>query len=221
VKKIDFPWTIAVAMLAIAATACAFASPSVTDALRADERIFDGQWWRLVTGPFLHATWAHLARDLALVAIAGTAYEGPLASRKLQLFAGGLVLPALTVLVSRDADWYCGLSGLSHALLAAALSFEFVRRRGVARAVVGLLCAIAATKPLFELVTGAPAFAMTLGANVAQVPLAHAIGVAVGIACGLAAGRDYKRATRPPNGKVRRSSVLSSSRYITPTSRPS
>ncbi len=187
-KRFDFPWTVTALVLAVLATACAFASPAIRSALVADERIFDGQWWRLVSGPFVHATWGHLVRDLALVAIAGIAYEGPLAAKKLYVFAGGIVLPAIAVLIARDAEWYCGLSGLSHALLAAALSYEVVRRRGAARAIVLVLCAIAAAKPIYELVTGAPAFAMSLGDGVMQVPLAHVVGVCVGIACGLAAG---------------------------------
>ena len=187
--KLDFRWTFTVAALASIATALAFASPFVRDTLVADGRIFEGQWWRLVTGPFVHATWGHLVRDLALVMIAGVAYEAPLANVKLRLFVGGLILPALAVLVARGADWYCGLSGLSHALLAAALAYEFMRRRGVARAIVLGLCTIAAAKPIYELVTGAPAFAMSLGDGVTQVPLAHVVGVVVGIACGLRAGR--------------------------------
>nr|MBA3500840.1 rhomboid family intramembrane serine protease [Deltaproteobacteria bacterium] len=113
--RFDFRWTAVVIALAIVATASAFASPAVRDALVADGRIFEGQWWRLVTGPFIHATWGHLVRDLALVAIAGIAYEGPLAARKLHVFGGGIIVPALAVLVARDAAWYCGLSGLSHA----------------------------------------------------------------------------------------------------------
>jgi len=194
-RTFDFRWTAIVAALAVVATAGAFWSPSLRDALVADQRIFDGQWWRLVTGPFVHATPGHLVRDLALVAIAGVAYEGPLASHKLPLFAGGVILPALGVLVARDAAWYCGLSGLSHALLAAALSYEVVRRRDAARAVVLALCAIAAAKPIYELATGAPAFAMSLGDGVVQVPLAHVVGVLVGIACGLAAGGHSMTAT--------------------------
>lgn len=184
--RFDFRWTVAIGVLAIAATIASFASPAARDALVADGRIFDGQWWRLVTGPLVHATWGHLVRDLALVAIAGVAYEGPLDRHKLGLFAAGLVLPPLAVLVAEDARWYCGLSGLSHALLAAALSYEFTRRRGTARLIVLALCAIAATKPIYELATGAPAFAMSLGEGVVQVPLAHVVGVLVGIAAGYA-----------------------------------
>lgn len=215
-RALDWPWTLAIAVIAFTATGASFASASARDALVADGRVFDGQWWRLVTGPFVHATWGHVVRDLALVMIAGVAYEAPLASRKLALFAGGLVLPALAVLAAGDADWYCGLSGLSHALLAAALSYEVMRRRGIARAIVLTLCAIAAVKPLYELVTGVPAFAMSLGPGVIQVPLAHAVGVALGIACGLAAGRDYRRAVNPPNGSTVRSPPTTSA----PRSRP-
>lgn len=181
-KRIDCPWTLGVIVLAIFATAFAH-----RDLIVADGRVFDGQLWRLVTGPFVHATGGHLVRDLALVAIAGIAYEAPLARVKRALFGAGVVVPALAVLASGRVDWYCGLSGLSHALLAAALSFELVRRRGAARAFAGGLCAIAALKPLYELATGSPAFAMSLGEGVVQVPLAHVAGVLVGIACGLAA----------------------------------
>ncbi|TMQ08081.1 MAG: hypothetical protein E6J90_30185 [Deltaproteobacteria bacterium] len=106
------------------------------------------------------------------------------------------------MLAAGDARWYCGLSGLSHALLAAALSYEFAVRRGVARAIVAALGAAAAAKLLYEVATGAPAFATSLG--IAQVPLAHAVGVCIGIACGLGAGRErhpamYACASHPPS----------------------
>lgn len=187
--RCDFPWTLAVSALATVATAAGFASARVADALVADGRIAHGQLWRAATGPLLHATWGHLVRDVALVALAGAAYEAPLRSRRAPLFAAGLVLPAIAVLAAGRVDWYCGLSGLSHALLAAALAYEAIRRRGAARAGVIALGAVAACKPIYELVTGAPAFAMALGAGVTQVPLAHAVGALVGVACGRSAAR--------------------------------
>jgi rhomboid family GlyGly-CTERM serine protease len=193
-SRCDCPWTLAVVALAIGATAAALASEAVADAAVADARIAHGQLWRAVTGPFVHATWGHLVRDLALVALAGVAYEAPMRSRRALLFISGLVLPGLAVLAAGDAQWYCGLSGLSHALLAAALSYELANRAGPARTLVAVLCAVCALKPIYELVTGAPAFAMSLGPNVVQVPLAHAVGVIVGIPCGLLAARDRARA---------------------------
>ncbi|MEO8551601.1 MAG: rhomboid family intramembrane serine protease [Kofleriaceae bacterium] len=182
------------------ATAAAFAWPGVQDLLVADGRIAHGQLWRAVTGPLVHATWGHLVRDLALVCVAGVAYEAPL-GRKLLLFGGGLGLPCLAVLAAGQARWYCGLSGLSHALLAAALSFEAMRRTGAIRAAVLVLGAIAAVKPLYELVTGAPAFAMALGDGVHQTPLAHAVGVGVGIVCVISMRtRDRNYRSRAPHG---------------------
>lgn len=192
--RCDFAWTLAVALAAIAATAAAFAAPGIGDALIADGRIAGGEPWRAATGPLVHATWGHLVRDLALVVLAGAAYEAPLRSRRALLFAGGLVVPPIAVLAAGDARWYCGLSGLSHALLAAALTFELGHRRGAARAVVFALCAACAIKPVYELATGAPAFAMSLGPGIVQVPLAHAAGAIVGIVCGALASRDRRGA---------------------------
>lgn len=177
------------------ATTAAFAWPGVQDLLVADGRIAHGQLWRAVTGPLVHATWGHLVRDLALVCLAGVAYEAPLA-RKWLLFGGGLVVPGLAVLAAGEARWYCGLSGLSHALLAAALAFEAMRRTGAVRAAVLVVCAIAAIKPLYELVTGAPAFAMALGVDVHQTPLAHAVGVGIGILGGVTSTRTRDRSFR-------------------------
>ncbi|MDQ3370434.1 MAG: hypothetical protein M3680_33860, partial [Myxococcota bacterium] len=99
-----------------------------------------------------------------------------------------LALPAVAVLATGTAAWYCGTSGLSHALLAAALVFELVRRRGPARVAVAAILLVSATKPLYEIVTGAPAFPMDLGPDVRQVPLAHLVGVLVGVLAGTAAG---------------------------------
>lgn len=192
--RCDFPWTLAVCGVAVIATAGALASRGVAGALIADARIAHGQPWRALTGPLVHATWGHLIRDLALVAIAGVAYEAPLRSRRTLLFAGGLVVPPLAVLAAGDVQWYCGLSGLSHALLAAALCHEASCRRGAVRVFVLALCAVAACKPLYELVAGGPAFAMSLGDGVVQAPLAHATGALVGIACGMLTGRDRARA---------------------------
>jgi membrane associated rhomboid family serine protease len=69
--RCDFPWTLAVSALATVATAAGSASARVVDALVADARIAHGQLWRAATGPLLHATWGHLVRDVALVALAG------------------------------------------------------------------------------------------------------------------------------------------------------
>ncbi|MCB9558989.1 MAG: rhombosortase [Kofleriaceae bacterium] len=155
----------------------------VADAARLDA----GQWWRAATGPLVHATWGHLVRDLALMLIAGVAYEQPLRRGFVALLASALVLPTLAVIVVDGAPAYYGLSGVSHALLAAALAYELGARRGRGRAYVAALAALGAIKVGYELITGAPAFPMALGHGIRQAPLAHAVGAAIGVGFGVAA----------------------------------
>jgi rhomboid family GlyGly-CTERM serine protease len=182
-KRVDFPWTLVIAVLAVIATAWG------ADLLVADaERVRDGQVWRLITGPFVHATWGHLARDLCVGGIAGIAYEQPMRRWWPMLCGLALVIPAALVILDGAAG-YGGLSGVSHAFIAAALAFEVRRRRGRARAYVLALAAIGAVKIGYELITGAPAFPMDLGPGVQQAPLAHAAGVVVGAIVGLQAAR--------------------------------
>jgi rhomboid family GlyGly-CTERM serine protease len=196
--RLDFPWTLAVAAAAVVATAIAL-SASPADHRVARAMLAEGHtWrepWRALTGPLVHATWGHLVRDVALTLIVGVAYEAPLGRRWPALIAAGLVLPALAVLAS-GAGVYYGLSGLSHALLAAALGFELRRRRGRARGYVAIVAAGLAIKVGYELVTGAPAFPMDLGPGVRQVPLAHAVGVALGALIGGVSGRGSRRSRR-------------------------
>jgi hypothetical protein len=161
-SRIDYPWTLAIAGLAVIATA-----------------------WHLeggaaISGPLVHATWGHLVRDLALTLLAGVAYEAPMRRVWPALIAVGLVAPWAAV-IATGAPGYYGLSGLSHALLAAALTFELRRRHGRIRAYVAVLAAAGAAKLLYEAATASPAFPMDLGPGVHQVPIAHLVGAAVGV----------------------------------------
>jgi rhomboid family GlyGly-CTERM serine protease len=181
--KLDFRITAALAVTAIVATA------TRPDVALADHRIFDGEVWRAVTGSFVHATWGHLVRDLALVAFLGIVYEAPLGRRRFTLLVlAGLILPTLATLAFTPSTYYTGLSGLSHALFGAAIAHELVHRRGRARLLVIAIGLVLLPKIVYELATGAPAFPMDLGSGVRQVPLAHAIGVATGLAAVVVAG---------------------------------
>jgi len=182
-RDLDFPWTLTIAVVAVVATAIAPAWMTGDAA-----RIRDGELWRLATGPFVHTTWGHLARDLCVGGIAGVAYEQPLRARWPLLVALALVVPSAAVILDGAAG-YAGLSGLSHAFVAAALAFEARRRRGRVRAYVLVLAALGAAKLGYEVITGAPAFPMDLGPGVHQAPLAHAAGAIVGAAVGLTGGR--------------------------------
>lgn len=181
------PWTIGLALAATAASALALVhvAPLVapwigplTGALTATGDQVAAQPWRLLVGPLIHGTWGHLGRDLALVVLLGLAYE-PVLPRWPALIAAGLALPTLAALAGGAAT-YLGLSGLGHALLAAALVHELRHRRGTGRVLVAAIGALALAKVGFELISGRPAFPLALGPGGFQDPLAHAAGLAVG-----------------------------------------
>lgn len=177
--RIDFPWTAAVCAAALVATACAAAGWGA-DALVSDRRLLGGELWRALTGPLVHATWAHLVRDVSLTAIVGIAYEQPLARRCPALILLGLAVPTFVSLMAGGVSIYYGLSGLSHALIAAAAGVELALRRGPARLLAGAVAAALVAKVGYELISGSPAFFMDLGEGVRQLPIAHAAGAAVG-----------------------------------------
>jgi rhomboid family GlyGly-CTERM serine protease len=172
--KLDFPWTVAIAAVAVIATLL------VPDGMIADGRAL-AEPWRLVTGPFVHATPSHLVRDLCLTGLVGVVYEHPLRRAWPWLVLAGLVVPSGLVLAGGDVTAYFGLSGLSHALLAAALGLELTRRRGAELAWVAAIFVAFTAKVAFETATGAPVFPLDLG-EVKAVPHAHAAGAIVGYA---------------------------------------
>lgn len=190
--RLDVPLTVVIAAAAVAITAIAQTTGPAgapTRWLVADGgAIAHGELWRLITGPFVHVTWGHLVRDLALVVIPAIAYEPAFGRRWPGLVGAGLVVPAVVVLASGVPAYY-GLSGLSHAVLAAALAFELRGRRGAARGYVAVLVVLGVIKIGSELWTGSAAFPMDLGPGVRQSPLAHAVGGLLGLALGWRAAR--------------------------------
>jgi len=178
-STIDWPWTAAVAVAGVLATAAA-AGGLVADA----DAVRAGELWRLATGSLVHATAGHLVRDVGLLVIVGAAYERTL-RRGFGVLIGLLLVGPPIAVFCADPDLRCyyGLSGLTHGLIAAALAFELSRRR--APWWVWAIAGAFAFKLAFELATGAPLFPMSLGPGVRQVPVAHAAGAAIGTAWAL------------------------------------
>ena len=188
-RGLDWKLTFAIAVTAAVVTAIALATGPDGAAARwlvADrDALARGELWRAITGPFVHVTWGHLVRDLALVLVPGIAYEAAFGRRWRLVIVAGLIVPALVVVATGTPAYY-GLSGLSHACLAATLGYELRHRTGPTRWYVVALLAAGIGKIGYELATGAPAFAMDLGPGVHQATLAHAAGGALGLALALA-----------------------------------
>ena len=176
-------WTLLTAALAVLATACALSGSTVAGWLVADaSAIGDGQSWRLVTGPFVHATAGHLLWDGAILMIAGALYEDRMRSMWPALLALGIVVPTAAVFVWHpDLAGYYGLSGLNYALIFAAIAFE-VRRGNRSWYVVAAALGFSA-KIVWQLATaGAGILPMHVAGGVPTITAAHVAGAIIGVA---------------------------------------
>lgn len=120
---------LAAGLIAVLSAALQFAG---LDAVCAWDReaLANGEAWRLVTGHLVHLGWSHLLLNLAglalIVWIVGRAWD----------MQGWLVVSLVTIGVigvgfwalNPELEWYVGLSGLLHGLLAAGLVVGVVRR---------------------------------------------------------------------------------------------
>lgn len=136
------------------------------------EMVALGEWWRLVTHPFVHVGWYHLIMDGA--AVVTLWYLMSPCSRLMRAVVAacsGVGCLAAVALLSADADLYgfCGLSGVAHGLsiylglswLCRSLSRETLRKERNSRLALvgGLLVLISVTKVMIEVSSGTVLFA--------------------------------------------------------------
>lgn len=138
--------------------------------------IASGEWWRLLTGHWVHSDPQHALWDIAALLIFGLLFEARLGWRL------PLVLLLATAGVDAWAWWgqpelqrYCGLSGILNGLLAAGL---YRMWRDFPHPVVPLTAAAAILKILLETQSGDALFTQTAWAS---LPLAHAAGFLSGM----------------------------------------
>ncbi|MCC5858627.1 MAG: rhombosortase [Ectothiorhodospiraceae bacterium] len=139
----------------------------------------EGNWWRGLTCHWVHLGTAHLALNLAGLAVAVLIAGQWLGGGGLLLatLLGAAMVPAGLYVLDSHLDWYVGLSGLIHAIWAAgALRGVLAYRSLAAWAFLGLL----AVKTIAEIQAGAhPALAELIGGAV--IVQAHWYGAAGGV----------------------------------------
>jgi rhomboid family GlyGly-CTERM serine protease len=118
----------------------------------------EGEWWRVLTHPFVHVTWYHLLLDGAAFFL--LYYESktqPLFRRMAYLFASGagsLLIPLFTDLDLAQKG-LCGLSGIGHGLMVVCALDLTSRREDELLARIGLIYfALVIGKTLVEALTG-------------------------------------------------------------------
>jgi rhomboid family GlyGly-CTERM serine protease len=171
------PWRLPLAIACVAVLAQAFGLESVLRFQR--ERILHGQWWRLLTGNFVHLGWMHLARDLAGLGLIWTLFRRSMSERSwLALTLLGSLGVGLGLLALDPAiDWYVGLSGMLFALFAAGAALEWGTSRMRSLAMLGGMTALL----LYTVGIGPlPGGEIGLGGRV--IAQAHVYGACTGLA---------------------------------------
>jgi len=183
-RKVFLPVVPAV-LIALLAGLLWWGGPGVTEMLRFERAaIAGGEYWRLVSGHFVHLSGAHAALNVAGVVLVWLLVGQAFRWR-------GWVLVSLAVLLSINAglwwwspqlSWYVGLSGLLHGWLAAGICGTANLRRADAL----LLGVVLVAKLIFEQWYGAlPGSEKAAGGPV--VVDAHLYGALGGLLAGVLA----------------------------------
>lgn len=170
------PWLTAIAV-AVASGLWLSLGP-VPEALIFDRSaIADGEWWRLLSGHWVHSDGHHALWDITALALLGGLLE-PGGRRRLALAAvvGSLCVAAVLWWQLPELERYCGLSGMLNSLFVIALADLCQRGRQPVVAAAALLLGL---KLLAELTAGQSVLIDTLWPG---VPQAHLAGLLSGLA---------------------------------------
>lgn len=138
--------------------------------------ISQGEWWRLITGHWVHSDPEHAIWDIAALLLLGVLFEARLRWR----------LPAILLAATAGVDlwlwwgepdllYYCGLSGIQNSLLIAGLLHLW---RDLRHPMILLTAVAAALKIVVEIYTGQSLLTQTTWPS---VPSAHAAGFLFGL----------------------------------------
>ena len=180
-------------------------SPALAARLDYDRAaVVGGQWWRILTGHWVHWSGDQLFWNVACFAALGIAVEGLGRGRFLACVAASAVAISAALLWLRpELLVYRGLSGISSALVAM-LAVALLREKLESRewrwlAAVAVLSLGFLAKTSFELVTGATLFVDSAAVGAPPVPLAHIAGGALGMVFGFASPQTRRQSPRLVN----------------------
>ena len=146
-------------------------------------RVFDGEWWRIVTHMFTHVSWYHLLIDASAFFLIYSCLAEQVWWRRL-LYVAACSLGSLAGAFFSPLFYslgLCGLSGAAHGLLAV-VALELITGRNRPNRLIGWIVLVALVgKTGIELYTGQAFFSAlhfgTIGTPIVQC---HAGGIAGG-----------------------------------------
>lgn len=107
-------------------------------------------WWRLITGQWLHLDWRHGVVNLVawfMLCLLLVPWLGP--GRVFLVLAGGVAGTATGLLFHAQLEWYVGLSGALHGVLAGAMLASWRRMPRLATLVLVVLLAKLLAEQMF------------------------------------------------------------------------
>jgi rhomboid family GlyGly-CTERM serine protease len=143
------------------------------------DAIFAGEWWRLVTGHFVHLGWAHLALNVMGLALMWALFAADYTPRQWLIITAGSIasIDVGFLLLNPQLVWYVGLSGALHGVMAAG-TLAHLRRREPDR---WILAVFLIGKLVYEQVVGVMPYSLnsTGGPVVVDAHLYGAIGALI------------------------------------------
>jgi len=138
--------------------------------------IASGEWWRLISGHWVHSDPMHAAWDIGALLLLGLLFEPRLQWRlPLVLLAGSVAIDGWLWWGLPMLRYYCGLSGILNSLLVFGLLYLW---RDLRHPLVLLTMAGAITKIVLEIGAGQALLTSTAWPS---VPTAHAAGFVCGL----------------------------------------
>ncbi len=148
------------------------------------DAVQNGQWWRLVTHPFVHLTWYHLLLDgTAFLSLYCSLLEKKILRRVgyvIAAAAGSLIVSWVASSATSERG-LCGLSGIAHGLMAIS-ALEMMSGDRTERKIGWITLALVVTKAAFEAATGRMFFGfLSFGLLGNPVAVSHAGGILGGL----------------------------------------
>ncbi|MBU0755437.1 MAG: rhombosortase, partial [Planctomycetes bacterium] len=162
----------------------------------------NGEWWRGLTGHWVHFSLDHLFWDLAAFISLGTACER--VTRKgflLCVLVSACVISAMLWRIGQELSFYRGLSGVDTALMAYLVVHlihrGFAGRRFPDVALAGIFALGILGKLCYEACSASSLFVNHAGEGICCVPLAHGTGAVVGALIAVRTARSFSSPSSP------------------------
>jgi len=139
------------------------------------DKVVSGQWWRLITSPFVHSSLYHLTLDFSAFIILYIIIGEIQFKQRFAVFLGaiaGSILIGSAFSIAVSSIGLCGLSGVAHGLMAVAALIIISKNKKIIGVIILF---VIITKVIFECTTG-NVFFLSMHHGACGIPIAGSHG---------------------------------------------